>query len=63
MSIVNYIPKLTRSLIHDLPSNCFFDISDIESNLSRLKRNNSIGQDRISGDFVFTIRLSICFPL
>ncbi|XP_025414747.1 uncharacterized protein LOC112686596 [Sipha flava] len=51
MSFVNYIPKLTRSLIHDLPSNCFFDISDIESNLSRLKRNNSIGQDRISANY------------
>ncbi|KAF0724023.1 Uncharacterized protein FWK35_00030139, partial [Aphis craccivora] len=52
-----------QSFTHDLPSNCSFDISDVEKGLSRLKGNNSIGPDGISGDFLFSIRSSICFPL
>jgi len=61
-SNVNYVPKLTKSLIHDLPSNSFFDISDVVKGLSRLKRNKSIGPDGITGDFLFAIRSFICFP-
>ncbi|XP_060871373.1 uncharacterized protein LOC132945618 [Metopolophium dirhodum] len=65
-SNVNYIPELTqslKSLIHYLPSNCFYDISDVDKGLSRLKGNNSTGPDGISGDFLFAIRSPICFPL
>jgi len=62
-SNVNYKTELPQSFTHDLPSNCSFDISDVEKGLSRLKGNNSIGPDGISGDFLFSIRSSICFPL
>jgi hypothetical protein len=50
VSNINYKPELSQSLIHDLPRNCFFDISDVEKGLSRLKGNNSIGPYGISGD-------------
>jgi len=62
-SNVNYVPELTQSLIHNIPSNCFFEISDVEKGLSSLKGNKSIGPDGISGDLLFVIRSSICFPL
>lgn len=32
-SNVNYGPALTQSFIHDPPSNCFFDILDVEKGL------------------------------
>jgi hypothetical protein len=63
VSNINYTTELSQSLIHDLPRNCFFDISDVEKGLSRLKGNNSIGPDGNSGDFLFSIRSSICFPI
>lgn len=62
-SNVNYVSDLTQSLINDLPSNCFFDISEVEKSLLRLKRNKSISPNGISGDFLTTIRSSMCFSL
>jgi len=47
VSNINYKTELFQSLVYDLPSNCFFDISDVEKGLSRLKGNNSIGPDGI----------------
>lgn len=41
----------------------FFDLLHIQNGLVRLKGNKSIGPDSISGDFLYAIRFSLCFPI
>lgn len=59
----DYIPSTAPYLAHDLPKNCFTDISQVENGLSKLKNNKSVGPDGLSGEFLYAIRSSLCFPL
>lgn len=48
-SNVDYIPSAVPYLDHYLPKNCFFDESQVENGLSKLKNNKSLGPDGLSG--------------
>jgi len=53
----------TPHLFYDLPSNCFFHISHIESGLSKLSGDKSIGPDGLSGEFSYMLRSALSYPL
>jgi hypothetical protein len=62
-SNVDYIPFTVPYLDHDLSKNCFFDKTQVENGLSKLKNNKFVGPDGLSGEFLYAIRSSFCFPL
>jgi len=55
--------SISPHLQHDLPSNCFFDVSDVELGLSKLRGNKSVGPDGFSGEFLYMLRSSLSYPL
>ncbi|KAL4153538.1 hypothetical protein QTP88_001371 [Uroleucon formosanum] len=50
-------------LFYNLPSNCFFDVYHIESGLSKLCSDKSIGPDGLSGEFLYALRSVLSYPL
>lgn len=59
----SYIPPFIPNLPHDLPNNCFFDLSDVMNGLIVMKNKKSTGPDGLSGEFLYNIRHTLCFPL
>jgi len=55
--------SVSPHLHHDLPSNCFFYVSDVELELSKLRGNKSVGPDGFSGEFLYMLRSSLSYPL
>uniref|UniRef100_A0A2S2R2Y8 RNA-directed DNA polymerase from mobile element jockey n=1 Tax=Sipha flava TaxID=143950 RepID=A0A2S2R2Y8_9HEMI len=47
----------------DLPSNCNFNVNDVEASLAKLRGVKSVGPDGLSGDFLFTLKSVLCYPL
>lgn len=54
---------VSPQLFYDLPSNCFFDLCHIESGLSKLCSDKSIGTYGLSGEFLYTLRSVLSYPL
>lgn len=50
-------------LCFDLPHNCSFSITDIETALLKLKNVYSAGPDGLPGNFLFNIKSFLCVPL
>ena len=46
-----------------LVPNCFFDLSFIESGLSKLSGDKSIGPDGLSGEFLYMLKSVLSYPL
>jgi len=59
-SHVDYVPSSVSNLLHDLPSNCLFELRQVENGLAKLKNNKSISPDGLSGVFLYAIRSSLC---
>ncbi|KAL4148808.1 hypothetical protein QTP88_002960 [Uroleucon formosanum] len=53
----------SSQLFYDLLSNYFFDVYHIESGLSKLCSDKSIGPDGLSGEFLYTLRSVLSYPL
>ncbi|KAL4107267.1 hypothetical protein QTP88_017643 [Uroleucon formosanum] len=64
-----YVPSPASSLPvipfaqHTLPSDCIFNVDDVENGLAALKNVHSVGLDGLSGTFLYNIRSVLCFPL
>ncbi|KAL4104367.1 hypothetical protein QTP88_019668 [Uroleucon formosanum] len=64
-----YVPSPASSLPvipfaqHTLPSDCIFNVDDVENGLATLKNVHSVGPDGLSGTFLYNIRSVLCFPL
>jgi len=63
-SIVDYVPSTVSHLFHDLSSNCFFDLSQVENELAKLKNNksvSSVGFFYTLSDLRFIFYFGFCF--
>ncbi|XP_025407654.1 uncharacterized protein LOC112681623 [Sipha flava] len=59
---INHYSTISH-LFYDLPSNCFFDLSFIESGLSKLSGDKTIGPDGLSGEFLYMLKSVLSYPL
>lgn len=50
-------------LFDDLPSNCLFDIAQVENRLASLKGIKSVGPDGMSGEFLLRYLNFFTVPL
>lgn len=50
-------------LFYDLPSDCFFNVRDVEIGLAKLHGIKSVTRDNLSSDFLYTLRFYFIFLL